>query len=221
MEYSILKSLNRPFLSLQNLGWCLCGFSFDWLLKLFTQLRWSICMSEPLRTSIRVRVSADFILARHSSPHEVRLMGSRGSAPYGSWEVQQVPEKQRKGGRLSSKEWVFRPYTQLRWSICTSEPLRTSIRVSPDVILARHSSPSFGSQHLCLPPFLSLFSTVVSVQNMLPYIGNGWKGGNLEGILWRCDAQNTKFNSQYLCHHRSYKGSENLQQTQQQHHFWL
>ena len=62
-------------------------------------------MSEPLRTSIRVRVSADFILARHSSPHEVRLMGSRGSAPYGSWEVQKVPEKQRKGGRLSTKEY--------------------------------------------------------------------------------------------------------------------
>ena len=38
------------------------------------------------------------------TPHKVRLMGSRGSAPYGSWEVQQVPEKQRKGGRLSSKE---------------------------------------------------------------------------------------------------------------------
>ena len=44
---------------------------------------------------------------------------------------------------------VFRPYTQLRRSICTSESLRTSIRVSPDFILARHSSPSFGSQHVC------------------------------------------------------------------------
>ena len=44
---------------------------------------------------------------------------------------------------------VFRPYTQLRRSICTSESLRTSIRVSPDFILAMHSSPSFGSQHLC------------------------------------------------------------------------
>ena len=63
---------------------------------------------------------------------------------------------------------VFRPYTQLRQSICTSESLRTSIRVSPDFILARHSSPSFGSQHLCFPPFLSLYSTVVSVQNMPP-----------------------------------------------------
>ena len=41
---------------------------------------------------------------------------------------------------------VFRPYTQLRRSICTSESLRTSIRVSPDFILARHSSPSFGYQ---------------------------------------------------------------------------
>ena len=41
---------------------------------------------------------------------------------------------------------VFRPYTQLRRSICTSESLRTSIRVSPDFILAGHSSPSFGYQ---------------------------------------------------------------------------
>lgn len=43
---------------------------------------------------------------------------------------------------------VFRPYTQLRRSICTSESLRTSIRVSPDFVLARHSSPSFGSQRV-------------------------------------------------------------------------
>ncbi len=43
---------------------------------------------------------------------------------------------------------VFRPYTQLRRSICTSESLRSSIRVSPDFNLARHSSPSFGSQRV-------------------------------------------------------------------------
>ena len=44
---------------------------------------------------------------------------------------------------------VFRPYTQLRRSICTSESLRSSTRVSPGFNLARHSSPSFGSQHAC------------------------------------------------------------------------
>ena len=43
---------------------------------------------------------------------------------------------------------VFRPYTQLRRSICTSESLRSSIRVSPDFDLARHSSPSFGSHRV-------------------------------------------------------------------------
>ena len=43
---------------------------------------------------------------------------------------------------------VFRPYTQVRRSICTSESLRTSIRVSPDFVLLRHSSPSFGSQRV-------------------------------------------------------------------------
>ena len=49
---------------------------------------------------------------------------------------------------------VFRPYTQLRRSICTSESLRSSIRVSPDFNLARHSSPSFGSQRVssCYSP---------------------------------------------------------------------
>ena len=44
---------------------------------------------------------------------------------------------------------VFRPYTQVRRSICTLESLRTSTRVSPGFALLRHSSPSFGSQHLC------------------------------------------------------------------------
>ncbi len=44
---------------------------------------------------------------------------------------------------------VFRPYTQLWRTICTSVSLRTSIRVSPDFILVRHSSPSFGSQAVC------------------------------------------------------------------------
>ena len=44
---------------------------------------------------------------------------------------------------------VFRPYTQILWSICTSESLRASTRVSPGFTLFRHSSPSFGSQHVC------------------------------------------------------------------------
>ena len=44
---------------------------------------------------------------------------------------------------------VFRPYTQVWKSICTSEFLRASTRVSPGFALLRHSSPSFGSQHVC------------------------------------------------------------------------
>jgi hypothetical protein len=43
---------------------------------------------------------------------------------------------------------VFRPYTQVRRTICTSVSLRASIRVSPDFALLRHSSPSFGSQRI-------------------------------------------------------------------------
>src|SRR5580704_2053573 len=44
---------------------------------------------------------------------------------------------------------VFRPYNQIRLSICTSESLRASTRVSSGFTLFRHSSPSFGSQHTC------------------------------------------------------------------------
>ena len=44
---------------------------------------------------------------------------------------------------------VFRPYTQVRRTICTSESLRASTRVSPGFTLLRHSSPSFGSQQIC------------------------------------------------------------------------
>jgi hypothetical protein len=44
---------------------------------------------------------------------------------------------------------VFRPYTQVRRSICTSESLRASTRVSPGFTLPRHSSPSIGSQQAC------------------------------------------------------------------------
>ena len=43
---------------------------------------------------------------------------------------------------------VFRPYTQIRRSICTSESLRTSTRVSSGFILFKHSSPSFGSHSM-------------------------------------------------------------------------
>ena len=43
---------------------------------------------------------------------------------------------------------VFRPYTQIWQSICTSELLQAITRVSPSFTLFRHSSPSFGSQHL-------------------------------------------------------------------------
>ena len=44
---------------------------------------------------------------------------------------------------------VFRPYTQIWRSICTSEPLRASTRVSSGFTLFRHSSPYFGSQQIC------------------------------------------------------------------------
>ena len=44
---------------------------------------------------------------------------------------------------------VFRPYTQVRRTICTSVSLRASTRVSSGFAPLKHSSPSFGSQHAC------------------------------------------------------------------------
>ena len=44
---------------------------------------------------------------------------------------------------------VFRPYTQVRRSICTSESLQASIRISSDFTLLKYSSPSFGSRQMC------------------------------------------------------------------------
>ena len=43
---------------------------------------------------------------------------------------------------------VFRPYAQVGRSICTSESLRASTRVSPGFALLRRRSPSIGSRHL-------------------------------------------------------------------------
>ena len=50
---------------------------------------------------------------------------------------------------------VFRPYTQIRRTICTSVSLRASTRVSPGFTLFKHRSPSFGSQRICLDSYLS------------------------------------------------------------------
>jgi hypothetical protein len=44
---------------------------------------------------------------------------------------------------------VFRPYTQVRRTICTSVSLRASTRVSSGFTPLRHSSPSFGSRQAC------------------------------------------------------------------------
>ncbi|CAN7105445.1 unnamed protein product [Brassica rapa subsp. narinosa] len=44
---------------------------------------------------------------------------------------------------------VFRPYTQVRRTICKSVSLRASTRVSSGFAPLRHSSPSFGSRQAC------------------------------------------------------------------------
>ncbi len=45
--------------------------------------------------------------------------------------------------------WVFRPYTQVWRTICTSVSLRASTWVSPGFTLLKRSSPSFGSYQIC------------------------------------------------------------------------
>ena len=63
---------------------------------------------------------------------------------------------------------VFRPYTQIRRTICTSVSLRASTRVSPGFTLFRHRSPSFGSQQICS---YSNLSQVMIGRQCLPLTG--------------------------------------------------
>ena len=63
---------------------------------------------------------------------------------------------------------VFRPYTQIWRSICASESLRASTRVSSGFTLFRHSSPSFGSQHICSYSDLSKKSRPVDGAKNIP-----------------------------------------------------
>ena len=63
---------------------------------------------------------------------------------------------------------VFRPYTQLRRSICTSESLRSSTRVSPGFDLVKHRSPSFGSQRVRSRFVRPLISEASDAQRVRP-----------------------------------------------------
>ena len=63
----------------------------------------------------------------------------------------QIPAILRETSEETSNQMVrlvFRPYTQIRRTICTSVSLRASTAVSYGFTLSRHSSPSFGSQHI-------------------------------------------------------------------------
>ena len=76
---------------------------------------------------------------------------------------------------------VFRPYTQIRRTICTSVSLRASTRVSPGFALFRHSSPSFGSQQVCSYSNLSQAkdrSIVPPTRRQVSYLSN------LKGYLY-------------------------------------
>jgi len=67
---------------------------------------------------------------------------------------------------------VFRPYTQIRRTICTSVSLRTSTRVSSGFILFRHSSPSFGSRQVCSTQTLHRRSRSVGVGAPFTFISH-------------------------------------------------
>ncbi|CAL0301830.1 unnamed protein product [Lupinus luteus] len=67
----------------------------------------------------------------------------------GAWPLPRRPAILREtseGTRYWTVRLVFRPYTQVRRTICTSVSLRASTRVSPGFAPLRHSSPSFGSR---------------------------------------------------------------------------
>ena len=51
---------------------------------------------------------------------------------------------------------VFRPYAQVRRTICTSVSLRASTRVSPGFTHLGYRSPSFGSKQICSSSNLSV-----------------------------------------------------------------
>ena len=67
---------------------------------------------------------------------------------------------------------VFRPYTQVRRTICTSVSLRASTRVSSGFTLLRHSSPSFGSRQMCSTQTLHRRSRSVGVGAPFTFIAH-------------------------------------------------
>ena len=67
---------------------------------------------------------------------------------------------------------VFRPYTQIRRTICTSVSLRASTRVSSGFTLSRHSSPSFGSRQVCSTQTLHSRSRSVGVGAPFTFIAH-------------------------------------------------
>ena len=67
---------------------------------------------------------------------------------------------------------VFRPYTQIRRTICTSVSLRASTRVSSGFTLPRHSSPSFGSRQVCSTQTLHSRSRSVGVGAPFTFIAH-------------------------------------------------
>ena len=70
---------------------------------------------------------------------------------------------------------VFRPYTQIRRTICTSVSLRASTRVSPGFALFKHRSPSFGSQRKRSYSYLPQAKDTVdsaTFYSFLPYGGS-------------------------------------------------
>ena len=67
---------------------------------------------------------------------------------------------------------VFRPYTQVWRTICTSVTLRASTRVSPGFTLLKRSSPSFGSYQICscsIPSFENQGWPVLRLLRFTPY----------------------------------------------------
>jgi len=78
---------------------------------------------------------------------------------------------------------VFRPYTHIWQTICTSVLLRTSSRVSPAFILHKYSSPSFGSQHIDYKWHPSKRLTF----DAFGYASHSWKQLSILYIYFHCE----------------------------------
>ncbi|KAI3477310.1 hypothetical protein L1887_61021 [Cichorium endivia] len=113
-------------------------------------LRLSHPHRRPLRPGSRPKVSAQFGTVTRLPVHPASPVLLTKNGPLGALDsVARLNEAAAPSYLFKTVRLVFRPYTQVRRTICTSVSLRASTRVSSGFAPLRHSSPSFGSRQAC------------------------------------------------------------------------